>query len=80
MHPRFYVEREKEQDVFCKDYVNGTGYLGFHSSIELYFVEEGEMEVFINNQKKILTKDQMSVALSFDVHTYKTIKNSKSSK
>ena len=79
MHPRFYIEREKEHDFFYKDYVDGTGYLGFHSSIELYFVEDGEIEAVIDNQKKILTKNQMSVALSFAVHTYRTVKSSRSS-
>ncbi len=79
MQPRFYIEREKEQDIFYKEYVNGTGYFGFHSPIELYFVDDGEMEVVINNHKKVLTKNQMSVALSFDAHTYKTVKPSKSS-
>ena len=76
MQPRFYIEREKEQDIFYKEYVNGTGYFGFHSPIELYFVDEGQMEVIINDKKKTLTKNQMSVALSFDAHTYKTLENS----
>ena len=79
MQPRFYIEREKQQDIFYKEYVNGTGFFGFHSAIELYFVDEGEMEVFINDQKAILKKNQMSVALSFDAHTYKTVKDSQSS-
>lgn len=79
MKPRFYIEREKEQDIFYKEYTNGTGYFGFHSPIELYFVNDGEMEVYINDQRKILKKNQMSVALSFDAHTYKTLKPSKSS-
>ena len=79
MQPRFYIEREKEQDIFYKVYTNGTGYLGFHSPIELYFVDEGKMEVIINDKKKTLSKNQMSVALSFDAHTYKTLENSKSS-
>ena len=78
MQPRFYIEREKEQDIFYKEYSNGTGYLGFHSPIELYFVNEGQMEVIINDKKKTLSKNQMSVALSFDAHTYKTVNNSKS--
>lgn len=79
MKPRFYIEREREQDIFYKEYTNGTGYFGFHSPIELYFVNDGEMEVYINDQKRILKKNQMSVALSFDAHTYKTLKTSKSS-
>ena len=54
MNPRFYIEREKDQDIFYKEYTNGTGYFGFHSPIELYFVDEGEMEVYVNNNKKIL--------------------------
>ena len=78
MQPRFYIEREREQDVFYKEYTNGTGYFGFHSPIELYFVNEGQMEVVINNQKRVLSENQMSVALSFDAHTYKTIEESKS--
>lgn len=79
MQPQFGIERERHNKLFWKHYQNDKGVLHFHSQIELYFVDEGEMEVFVNNHRKILKGGEMSVALSYDAHSYRTPKTSKSS-
>ncbi len=76
---KFGIERERQNRLFYKSYTNDKGIFHFHSQIELYFVDDGEMEVVVGNQQRTLTKGQMSVAFSFDAHAYKTPVQSKSS-
>ena len=72
MQAKFGIERERHNKLFYKRYENDKGTFHFHSQIELYFVDEGEMEVVVGDQQRTLTGGQMSVALSFDAHAYKT--------
>lgn len=78
MQPVFGLAREKHNKFFCKSYENDWGDFHFHSSIELYIVLEGEMEVTINHNRKTLKAMQMSAALSYDAHAYKTPEHSRS--
>ena len=50
----------------------------FHSQLEIYFVDDGEMEVWVNNNRSILKAGEMSVALSYDAHCYQTVSHSRS--
>lgn len=79
MQPVFGLAREKNNQLFYKEYMNDKGIFHFHSQIELYFIDEGEMEVTVNNHRSFLKKGQMSVALSYDAHAYKTPEYSRSS-
>ncbi len=79
MQATFGVEREKYNHLYYKEYTNDKGLCHFHSQIELYFIDDGEMEVIVNDKRRLLTKGQMSVALSYDAHAYKTPEYSKSS-
>ena len=79
MRAEFGIKREKHNKLFYKEYTNDEGIFHFHSQIELYFVDEGEMEVIVNSQQKVLKGGEMSVALSYDAHAYKTPESSKSS-
>lgn len=79
MLPKFGIERERHNKLYYKSYENDNGSFHFHSQIEMYFVDDGNMEVIINNHRKILKKGEMSVALSFEPHAYRTIDFSKSS-
>ncbi len=79
MHAEFGILRERHNKLFYKSYQNDKGDFHFHSQIELYFIDEGEMEVVVNRQRRILKGGEMSVALSFDAHAYKTPESSKSS-
>ena len=78
MQATFGVERELHNELFYKECENDDWDFHFHSQIELCFVEEGQMEVLIDNQKKVLQEGEMSVALSFVAHGYKPIDYSRS--
>ena len=79
MQPRFNIERERHNRLFYKEYVNDKCVLQFHSHIELYFVDEGEMEFLVGGHFRVLSQGEMSVALSYDSHAYKTPTASRSS-
>ena len=66
----FGIEREKENKLHIIEYENGNGDFHFHSQIELCFVEEGRIDAIVNNKTKLLSKGEISVALSFDTHVY----------
>lgn len=75
----FRLEREKQNFLFFKQYQNDSAIFGFHSQVELYFIDDGEMDITINGHHKRLKKGEMCVSLSFDAHGYSTPKNSRSS-
>ena len=79
MKANFNVIRERHNKLFYKEYENDACVLQFHSHIELYFVDEGAMEFIVNGHRRILYGGEMSVALSYDSHAYKTPDRSKSS-
>lgn len=79
MQPRFNVEREKHNVLFYKEYTNDKCVFQFHSQIELYFVESGEMDFLVNGHHRTLAAGEMSVALPYDSHAYKTPEKSTSS-
>ncbi len=79
MQPKFNVDREKHNKLFYKEYENDKCIFQFHSHIELYFVEEGEMEFLVGGNHRVLHAGEMSVALSYESHTYKTPVYSRSS-
>ena len=79
MQAKFNIDRERNNRLFYKEYENDKCVFQFHSQIELYFVDDGEMEFVVNNHRKTLKKGEMSVALSYDSHAYKTPEYSKSS-
>lgn len=45
----------------------------YHSLLEVYYVTKGSIEVTINNQTKVLYKDQLVVCDSFEEHSYKHV-------
>ncbi len=79
MKAEFGIMREKNNTLFYNEYTNCKGVFHFHSQIELLIVDEGEVEIFINNQGRIIKGGEMSVALSYDAHSYKTPVYSKTS-
>ena len=79
MRAKFNVDRERHNKLFYKEYVNDSCIFQFHSQIELYFVDGGEMDFVVNNHHRTLKEGEMSVALSYDTHAYKTPVCSKSS-
>ncbi len=82
MRAYFNIERERSKELYkeiSNDNIDGHYHFNFHSQIELYFVDEGEIDVCINSQRRLLKKDQMAVALSYDAHLFRSVGNSKSS-
>ena len=79
MELRFNVKRERENKLVVDTYQNDKCILQFHSPIEIYMVDEGEMEMLVNGKFRRLQAGEISVALSYDAHTYKTPDHSKSS-
>ena len=79
MQPKFNIDREKHNKLFYKEYENDKCVFQFHSHIELYFVEEGEMEFWVSGHHRVLKAGELSVALSYESHAYKTPAFSRSS-
>jgi len=78
MRAEFGLKRESRDYLFYQEYTNDWGIFHFHSHIELYFVDTGEMEATVGNLSKKLHAGEMSVALSFEPHGYRTPQSSTS--
>ena len=63
----FRIEREKQNFLFYKEYENDFSISGFHSHLELYFVDDGEMDITVNSHYRKLKKGEMCVVLSVNV-------------
>ena len=72
MQPIFNIERDRKNELRCFRYRNDKCLFQFHSQIEIYFVNEGEMEMFVGGKYQTLKAGDVSVALSYDTHMYKT--------
>ncbi len=79
MQPLFNLKREKSDQLISYNYTNDWCTLQFHSQIEICIVHEGEMEIFVDGKQKTLKKGDISLALSFVPHAYKTPVHSRSS-
>lgn len=82
MQIHFDIERERSNELYkeiTNDNIDGQCHFNFHSQIELYFVNKGEIDACINSERRVLKKDQMAVALSYDAHLFRSIGNSTSS-
>lgn len=82
MQAQFDMERELSRELYMEvtnDNIDGHIHCTFHTQIELYFVEDGQVEALINNQRKLLEADQMAVALSYDTHLFRSVGSSRSS-
>ena len=76
MKASFLLQRELKKQVEIARLKSPQFYPHFHSHIEMYLVLSGEVEVLINDQKKLLGAGEFSVALSYDTHAYRTPKES----
>ena len=71
MIPIFGRDHELEDKIEVLEYEIGKGNFHFHSQIELCFIEEGKINVVINNKTRQLSVGEISVALGFDTHAYR---------
>jgi len=79
MQPYFNRKWEHTNRLICCQYRDDRCNLQFHAQIEIYFVDEGEMEFSVGGHHAFLQEKQLSVALSYVPHAYKTPKHSRSS-
>ena len=79
MQAEFGIYRELQNKLYFSQYKNPSRWFHFHSQLELHFVDEGEIEVWINDKRKVLQAGEASVALSYDAHCYQTIGESRAS-
>lgn len=73
MQAEFHLHREQANQLFCKKLNRPGIYYHFHSQIEILLIHEGEAEVWINDRREILRAGELSVALSFDPHSYRSL-------
>lgn len=79
MQPNFNITRESNNILYFDTYSDDSCQLQFHSQIEIYFVDEGSMDMYVGGEFKTLYAGQFSIALSYEPHAYKTPKTSSSS-
>lgn len=71
MHPPLLIHRERTQEIHCRCGVQaGSTAFHFHSQLELYLIESGEVDVWINQKRRRLHTGEMAVSLSYDAHQY----------
>ena len=82
MRINFDIDREWSTELYkeiTNDNIDGEIPFNFHSQIELYFVNKGQVDACINDQRRLLEKNQMAVALSYDAHLFRSVGSSNSS-
>ncbi len=72
MQAEFYYQREKKNILHSAEVIHPNAPLHFHSPIEVYLVTEGEVEVWVNDRRRVLKAGELSVALSYDAHRYRS--------
>ena len=69
-----FIQRELLNTPFCKNVHSPNFMLHFHSYIEIYAVHSGEIEIVVNDQKKLVGAGEISVVFSYETHGYRTPK------
>ena len=72
----FEISRESDSEVLIFRAVNNVCGPHFHPNIELVYVVSGEINININGHIKALNKNCLSIANSYDIHSYYNIENS----
>ena len=67
------VKREEQNELSFGVSKTPSVEMNFHSQIELYIITSGEVEVLINDRRRILKKGDIAVAFSYDAHGYKAL-------
>lgn len=77
-NPQLHVIREKNNKMFCS--YRGKAirtFFHFHSLLELYLVEEGAVDVWVNEHYRRMRCGEMAVSLSYDAHRYEPVDEAK---
>lgn len=77
MDAYFELSRDYDNLFYCLPWLDNAVDPHFHSNLEIVYVHEGEIEITINNETKLLTPGCTSLANSFDVHSHHTPRHSR---
>ena len=67
----FYEQASDSPELFRIRRYKATIYPAhFHSSVEIYYVHDGEIEVSVNTKKRLLTAGDVLVVNSLEVHSF----------
>ena len=72
MQASLLLQRELKKRVECNKITSPHFFPHFHSHIEIYLILSGEVEVLVNDQKRLLRAGEIAVSLSYDTHGYRT--------
>jgi AraC-like DNA-binding protein len=73
----FEIDREMDRKISILKKSSDVCEPHFHSNIELMYVIDGKIDVNINGRSKTLTRGCISIANSYDIHTYTNSENSR---
>lgn len=73
MKSNFLLQRELKNKIEHGRSSYSATPVHFHSHFEIYIVHSGEVEVFVNGQRRILRDGEICIALSYDSHGYRSI-------
>lgn len=79
MQQKLNTLRERQSGLQMRNYENDYCLLQFHSAIEIYMVDAGQMQMWVNGNYRLLQAGEIAVSLSYDAHAYKTPHTSRSS-
>lgn len=74
MKAELNLHREQANRLFMREFPDPYANFHFHSQIEIQMVDEGEVEVWVNDQHTLLRAGEVAVAFSYDAHGYRTPK------
>ncbi|MBR6728117.1 MAG: AraC family transcriptional regulator [Clostridia bacterium] len=72
MQATFHIKRERIAHFHMEHYNRLGGFLHFHSHIELLLVQQGEVEVWINDAKETVQAGQLAVVPCFAPHHFES--------
>ena len=67
------VKREEQNALAFGRSKNPNAEVNFHSQIEIIIITSGEVEVLINDRRRVLKGGEIATSFSYDAHGYKTI-------
>lgn len=70
MQSEFLLQRETTKHLEFGRQTDPVFRPHFHSHIEIYLINSGQLDVCINNDRKTLTAGEISISLSYDIHAY----------
>lgn len=77
-NPQLHVKREKNNKIHCGYRGEATRtFFHFHSLLELYLVDEGEVDVWINEHYRRMRSGELAISLSYDAHRYEPVGEAK---